>query len=70
MTRWYPLEPADDDFISSAPHVFRYRKRLGATPEEVWESIASDDSMAPWSPMITSITRTSPRPFGVGTKRA
>lgn len=67
MTRWYPLEPADDDFIASAPHVFRYRTRLDATPDEVWESITSDDSMAPWSPMITSITWTSPRPFGVGT---
>jgi polyketide cyclase/dehydrase/lipid transport protein len=69
MTRWYPLEPADDDFIASAPHVFRYQKRFAATPEQVWKSMTSDESMAAWTPAIRKVTWTSPRPFGVGTTR-
>ena len=69
MTRWYPLEPADDDFLASAPHVFRFEKRFAAPPEKVWESLVSDESLTAWSPMIKELTWTSPRPFGVGTTR-
>jgi carbon monoxide dehydrogenase subunit G len=69
MARWYPLEPADDEFIASAPHVFRYQKRFAASPEKVWESLCSDESLAAWGPMIKKVTWTSPRPFGVGTTR-
>ena len=39
MTRWHPLEPADADFLASAPHIFRYQKRFAASPEKVWESL-------------------------------
>jgi hypothetical protein len=69
MTRWYPLEPADDEFLASAPHVFRYQKRFTATPEQVWEQLTSDVSLAAWGPSIKKVTWTSPRPFGVGTTR-
>lgn len=69
MARWYPLEPADDDFIASAPHVFRYQKRFAAPPAKVWESLTSDESLTAWSSMIKELTWTSPRPFGVGTTR-
>jgi Polyketide cyclase / dehydrase and lipid transport len=69
MGRWYPLEPADDDFLASAPHIFRYQKRFDASPEKVWDSLVSDESLTAWSPMIKELTWTSPRPFGVGTTR-
>jgi uncharacterized protein YndB with AHSA1/START domain len=69
MTRWQALEPADDDFLASAPYVFRYRKRFAASPEQVWESLTSDESLAAWGPIIKDVTWTSPRPFGVGTTR-
>ncbi len=69
MTRWYPLESADEHFLASAPHVFRYQKRFAATPEQVWESLTSDVSLAAWSPSIKKVIWTSPRPFGVGTTR-
>jgi polyketide cyclase/dehydrase/lipid transport protein len=69
MTRWYPLEPADADFLSSAPHVFRYEKRFAAPPEKVWESLTSDESLAAWGPTVKEVNWTSPRPFGVGTTR-
>ena len=69
MTRWHPLEPADADFLASAPHIFRYQKRYAASPEKVWESLVSDESLAAWGPMVKDVTWTSPRPFGVGTTR-
>lgn len=69
MPRWYPLEPADADFLVSAPHVFRYEKRFAATPERVWESLTSDESLSAWGPSFKKVTWTSPRPFGVGTTR-
>jgi uncharacterized protein YndB with AHSA1/START domain len=69
MARWYPLEPADADFLTSAPHVFRYQKRYAAPPAKVWESLVSDESLAAWGPAINDVTWTSPRPFGVGTTR-
>ena len=69
MTRWDPLEPADADFFASAPHAFRYQKRFAAPPEQVWESLTSDASVAAWTPAIKEVTWTSPRPFGVGTTR-
>jgi len=69
MTRWHALEPADAAFLASAPHIFRYQKRFAASPEKVWESLVSDESLAAWGPMIKDVTWTSPRPFGVGTTR-
>ncbi len=69
MTRWHPLEPADDAFFGTAPHVFRYQKRFAATPEEVWADLTWDVSLAAWGPAIKKVTWTSARPFGVGTTR-
>ena len=59
MARWYPLASADADFLVSAPHVFRYEKRFAATPERVWESLTSDESLAAWGPSIKNVTWTS-----------
>jgi hypothetical protein len=69
MARWHPLEPADDDFIASAPHVFRYQKRFAAPAEKVWESLCSDASLSAWGSTLREVVWTSPRPFGVGTTR-
>jgi hypothetical protein len=69
MTRWYPVESADEDFFTSAPHVFRYSKRYAAPPERVWESLVSDESLSAWGSSVTALSWLSPRPFGVGTTR-
>jgi hypothetical protein len=69
MARWYPLEPADDDFFTSAPYVFRYEKHYAASPEKVWQSLVSDESLAAWGPIIKKVTWTSDRPFGAGATR-
>jgi len=69
VTRWYPLQSADEDFLRAAPHVFTYQKRFAAPPQTVWESLTSDESIAAWGSTLKSVNWTSPRPFGVGTTR-
>jgi hypothetical protein len=69
MTRWYPLEPSDANVLVSAPHVFRYRAHFAASPDRVWKSLASDESLAAWGPSLKSVNWLSPRPFGVDTTR-
>ncbi|OKH75365.1 polyketide cyclase [Mycobacterium sp. SWH-M5] len=65
----FALDSADDAFFGSAPHVFTYRKRFAAPPEQVWASLTSDESLAAWGASVKSVDCLSPRPFGVGTTR-
>ena len=69
MTRWYPVEPANGSFFDSAPHLYRFDKHFAAPPERVWESLASDESLAAWGPSVTRVSWLTPRPFGVDTTR-
>ncbi|MCW2497061.1 SRPBCC family protein [Jatrophihabitans sp.] len=69
MTHWYPLEPCDESFFSTAPHVYTFVQDLPASPERVWASLVAPNSVADWTPLLRSIAWTSPRPFGVGTTR-
>lgn len=69
MTRWFSVESTDAGFFHTAPHVFRYEKHYDATPEQVWESLQSDESLSAWGRSLSSLTWTSPRPFGVGSTR-
>ena len=69
---WHRLEPADASIFASAPQLYRYPVRLDVPPERVWESLASDESIAAWpmGPGLRIKLRwTSPRPFGIGTTR-
>lgn len=68
--RWHSLHPVDESFFRTAPIVHRYPVKLPASPEQVWESISSDESMRAWKGLhVPSLTWTSPRPFGVDTTR-
>ena len=70
MTKWHALQPADVSFFRTAPIVHRYPVKLPVPPEQVWESIASDESMKAWKGLhVPRLTWTSPRPFGVDTTR-
>jgi hypothetical protein len=69
LMTWYPLQPCDESFFSSAPFVYRYPVELEVSPERVWESLTSDEALAAWGLGLHSLRWTSPRPFGVGTSR-
>jgi carbon monoxide dehydrogenase subunit G len=66
---WYPLEPVDTDFFDTAPLRHRFVADFPVPAATVWESLASDESVAAWGPGVKSVRWTSPRPFGVGTTR-
>lgn len=67
--RWHALEPADASVFAPGPFVYSYPIRLEVTPARVWQSLASDESVAAWGLGVRSLVWTSPRPFGVGTTR-
>ena len=69
MARWHRLEQPDYSTFTEAAHVYRYPARFAASPERVWESLASDESVKAWGLGVKSLRWTSPRPFGVGTTR-
>ncbi|WAL68375.1 SRPBCC family protein [Amycolatopsis cynarae] len=69
MTRWYPLDAADDDFLDTARFRFEHTTEIAAPPDRVWETLTADDALTSWTNLITGAEWTSPRPFGVGTTR-
>jgi len=69
MTKWHPMQPCDETFFASAPHVYRFPIELPVPHERVWESLTSERSIGAWGPGIESLKWTAPRPFGVGTTR-
>ena len=66
---WHRLESVDDSFFVAADHRYEFPIDLDVPPERVWESIASDESVAAWGLGVQSLHWTSPRPFGIGTTR-
>jgi len=69
---WHCLEPADASVFDSATHLFRFPIKLPVPPARVWESLASDRSLAAWPlgrGLYLDLHWTSPRPFGTGTTR-
>jgi hypothetical protein len=69
MARWHRLERQDDSVFTHAGHVYRYPARFPAAPQRVWESLTSDESVKAWGLRVKSLQWTTPRPFGVGTRR-
>jgi len=69
MTRWHAMEPVDESFFEKAPYIYRFTYDLPVSPQRVWGSLDSDNSVADWTPLLSKITWTSPRPHGVGTTR-
>ena len=64
----FKLTPADETFIESDP-----RRQVGVfdiprPAAEVWKALTADGTLI-WCRALSSVTWTSPRPFGVGTTR-
>ncbi|MGH8862720.1 MAG: SRPBCC family protein [Jatrophihabitantaceae bacterium] len=66
---WHALEPVDESFFVTAPHIYRFPVDLPVPPERVWQSLTSDESIAAWGPAVKSLRWTTPRPFGEGSTR-
>lgn len=68
MAGWHSLEPVDASFFTAAPVLHRFPVKLTVSPQRVWESLASERSVADWGMGVT-VRWTSPRPFALGATR-
>lgn len=66
---WFPLEPADGDFVARAPHRFEHMAILAAPPERVFDVLADGAKWASWFQDLVSYEWTSPPPHGAGSTR-
>ncbi|NLE80742.1 MAG: SRPBCC family protein [Rhodococcus sp.] len=69
MTRWFTLQPADEQFIETAPLRFVHVVDIDGDVAALWQALTVDDALEAWAMGITGAQWTSPRPFGVGTTR-
>ncbi len=67
MTRWHPIEEADDALFARASLFHARSVEVPFPPEQTWAAITSD-SVSNWTRGVRKVTW-SPRPFGVGTTR-
>ena len=63
----FKLEPADEDFLTSAPSRYSETFAISGPAADVWRRLTSDTPLD-WF-RILSVRWTSGRPFGVGTTR-
>lgn len=69
MTRWYPLDPADDDFLATAATRTTKVIEVPVPVATLWEALAADDAVVSWGPGATKTRWQGERPYGVGTVR-
>lgn len=69
MTRWFPLSPADDDFLVSAPAITTQVLDVPVPAATLWAALAADDAVVSWGPGATACRWTGGKPYGVGTVR-
>ena len=69
ISRWHDLLDCGDDFLDAAP--FRYVNAVDVPvpPEQTWAALTADETLVSWTPLVTGLRWTSPRPFSVGTTR-
>ena len=67
--RWHQLFETGDDFLEAAPFRYVNTVDLPVAPERMWVALTADDTLVSWSPLVTGVRWTTPRPFGVGTTR-
>lgn len=69
MPRWYGLNEAAGDVVGAAATRHVHVVDLAAPPAAVWSALTAHDALVSWSPLITGVEWSTPRPFGVGTTR-
>lgn len=57
------------EFFDSAEVRFQYEMLLDTTPERLFEIFEDEKSWTVWAPGIREVIWTTPKPYGVGTKR-
>jgi uncharacterized protein YndB with AHSA1/START domain len=66
---WHPLLDSGDDFLASAPFRYVNTVDLPVPPDRTWAALTADDTLVTWTPLVSRLRWTTPRPFNVGTTR-
>jgi Polyketide cyclase / dehydrase and lipid transport len=56
-------------FLQAAPFRYVNTVDLAVAAERMWAALTADDTLVSWTPLVTGLRWTTPRPFGVGTTR-
>ena len=64
----FKLQPVDEAFFEAAPWRFMRAFEIGRPANEVWAELVADGALS-FCRSLRGAKWTSPRPFGVGTKR-
>ena len=65
---WFRTQPVDSAFFDTAPVQLRDSFEISRPATDVWAQLTADDALY-WCRILSDVTWTSPRPFGVGTTR-
>jgi hypothetical protein len=65
---WFSGEPVDESFFEQAPSRVVGTFDIPRPAEQVWADLVSDGTLS-WCRILSEVTWTSARPFGVGTTR-
>ena len=65
---FFKLSECDEAFLASAPNRQVGVFEIPHPAERVWSALTADGTLS-WCRALSSVTWTSPRPFGVGTTR-
>ncbi|WP_231949526.1 SRPBCC family protein [Alloactinosynnema sp. L-07] len=63
------MNEAEGDVVWAAATRHVHVVELAAPPAAVWSALTANDALVSWSPLITCVEWSTPRPFGVGTIR-
>ena len=69
LSMWFALEVQDLSFTKTAPFMFENEAILDASPERVFEIIATGENQRTWFKDFVGIRWTKPPPHGVGSER-
>ena len=65
---WFPTHPVDEHFFDAAPFRLAETFDIPRSAERVWAELTGENPLS-WCRLLSKVTWTSPRPFGVGTTR-
>ncbi len=66
--RWFRSAPVEEAFLDEAPFRISETFAVARSAEQVWADLTAEHTLS-WCRLISAVTWTSPRPFGVGTTR-
>lgn len=69
MSDYFECTPVGVEFLDQTKNVYKAEEVIRATPDQIFDVFEDDVSWTVWAMPIQRVEWTSPKPFGVGTRR-